>query len=240
MKNDYSMLDCIQFSGNELPPLPEEFPYSWVGQDPKNIDFRAEFPQEFPGIGTTCECSGVDSKEGGMSADAEKTDQLKKEILASAEKLLKPSKKISKRGTGKPLFGRKVKENPISLENAKKLSIFFKKWKELRKKSKTLKSQIKHWFSSFDLKMNKTYIYREFFNEFRVHFRLAVREGGFAFQDMKEDDWKNMFVALTGFLMGEVERIKETILKGKKCQVYPVWIDGPNNFTLGGLSTHID
>lgn len=141
-----------------------------------------------------------------------------------AEKLLNPSKKISKR---------KKKTKTITKENAEKLAPFFQKWRELRKADKELKKQIKLWFSSFNLKLNKTYIYREFFGSIRIHFRLCVKETEtFSFERLKNADWQRLFINLTSFLINEVNNSSDLIAKDKKSQVYPVWIEGVDRFTI--------
>eukprot|EP00331_Platyophrya_macrostoma_P025504 CAMPEP_0176434714 /NCGR_PEP_ID=MMETSP0127-20121128/16853_1 /TAXON_ID=938130 /ORGANISM="Platyophrya macrostoma, Strain WH" /LENGTH=201 /DNA_ID=CAMNT_0017817527 /DNA_START=177 /DNA_END=782 /DNA_ORIENTATION=+ len=142
-------------------------------------------------------------------------------------KLFQASKKISKRE-------KKVKA--ITRQNAEKLAPFFQKWKQMRKTDKCLKKQIKLWFSSYNEKLNKTYIYRDFFGTTRVHFRLAVREPSMInFQKLDEATWQTFFVNLTDYLMREVNKSMDIVSKGKKSQVYPVWIDGLNSFQIEKL-----
>ena len=91
-------------------------------------------------------------------------------------------------------------------------------------------------FSSFNLKLNKTYIYREFFDSVRIHFRLAVRENSsFNFETLQESEWRTMFINLTSFLMKEVTNSAEMLQKGKSSQVYPVWIEDVNTFNIENL-----
>lgn len=246
MNTNMNLLDCIDFNSYEIPDYYEDFTDSLIGLDPRRGSFKFNnLPRDFFGMESTPECSAMDSPK----IKSEETDNIPEltrdeSVLESANKLLKPSKKISKKRREQPKSlqkkSKQAQENPISLDNAKKLSLFFKKWKELRKKNPELRNQVKFWFSSFDLKLNKTYLYRDFFDYFRVHFRLVLRDGGLNLQTLSDADFQTLFVGLTEFLLVEVERIKETILKGKKCQVYPVWIDGLNSYTLGDLSTHIE
>lgn len=165
-------------------------------------------------------------------------------IFDSVASLLSPSKKISKRKfqnfLSHEISAVKKQKKPIHKENAKNLLPFFEKWRELRKKDAILKRELKYWFSSFNLRLNKTYIYKDVFDKFRVHFRLVV-QNELAFERIDEDsEWQNLFINLTEYLTDEVEKMKEEILKGKKCQVYPVWIENLNQFTVGKLSTHLE
>lgn len=143
-----------------------------------------------------------------------------------APKLIRPSKKISK----------PKKEKAITRNNAAKLEPFFENWKNLRKGDRFLRNQVKLWFSSFNMKLNKTYLYREFFDSVRIHFRLAIREGKHIdFDRFQEADWQRLFVNLTSFLMNEVNKSAKLIIQGKKSQVYPVWIEDVNTFKIDSL-----
>lgn len=144
----------------------------------------------------------------------------------SVTKLLKPSKKIS----------RKKKVKAIARNNAEKLAPFFENWTKLRKNNKGLKKQMKLWFASYNMKLNKTYIYRDFFDSVRIHFRLAIKEScPISFDRLEGSDWQKMFVNLTNFLMDEINKAEEHLLKGKKSQVYPVWIESMSSFVVEKL-----
>ena len=242
-----SFLDCINFTENNRLDYFNDFTDGPWGFDPLQDFFdtssqkdllRAEASQEFTEIEHTKESVPVSTGKGG--------DLPKHEILEATNKLLIPSKKITKKTTkveettkNKRKNKRKSAEPVVNRQNAKKLSTFFKKWSDLRKKNAVLRDQIKLWFSSFNLKANKTYIYRDFFDAVRVHFRVILRDDcSINFQAMKEPNWQNLFVNLTEFLIKEVESNKETLLQRKKCQVYPVWIESLEQFTIGDLSTH--
>lgn len=150
-----------------------------------------------------------------------------KPIEKTAPGLLRPSKKISKL----------IRRDFIQRDNAEKLEPFFTKWKVLRKCDKALKTQVKLWFSSFNVRLNKTYLYREFFGAARVHFRLAVRDDGkIDFKKLQEGDWRKLFVNLTSFLMEEARKCEEMIKQGRKSQVYPVWIEDINKFKIENFS----
>lgn len=169
------------------------------------------------------------------------------EIFESASKLLSPSKKISKIPKDTPLLTessetsskKKRVQSIVPRENAARMTPFFKKWKELRKVDKIFKMQMRYWFSSYSIRVNKTYIYRDFSEKVRLHFRLVLQDG-FEFPEMEDSEWQSLFINLTEFLTEEAEKMKEEIEQGKKCQVYPVWIEGLNKFTVGKLSTHLD
>lgn len=183
-------------------------------------------------------------EEDFLRQDREERKQLAfDEIFESSTKLLTPSKKIAKKSSLSTEVSdkrnkKKITQSKVSRQNAQKLAPFFKKWKELRKKDKIFKKQLKYWFSSFDQKVNKTYIYRDF-SDIRIHFRLVLRDG-FAFGEMGNSEWKAMFINLTEFLTEEAQKMKEGTDKGKKSQVYPVWIEEVNKFSVGQLSTHSD
>lgn len=147
------------------------------------------------------------------------------EIQRSIDKLLAPSKKIRK----------SISKRVISRTNAEKMAPFFQKWKEIKKRNKPLKMQIKHWFSSFNAKLNKTYIYKQISESVRIHFRLAVRENGYSFENLKDADWESIFLNLTQYLTNEMEKVREALLKGRQSQVYPVWIEEKNVFKIEQL-----
>lgn len=165
-------------------------------------------------------------------------------VFHSMSGLLSPSKKISKQITNffetndeKPRCLKRNKE--ISRKNGVKLAPFFRKWKELRKKDKSFKKQIKHWFSSFDAKANKTYIYRDLSETVRIHFRLAVRNG-FAFKRMEDSKWQTLFVKITDFLTDEIQKMAPELEQAKKCKVYPLWIESLESFRIDRCSSHLD
>lgn len=174
------------------------------------------------------------------------------EIFESASKLLSPSKKISKlsrQSSQQPTLTaessdisnskKKKMQSTISRENAQRLTPFFKKWKELRKTDKIFKQQMKYWFSSFSLRVNKTYIYRDLSDNVRLHFRLVVPDD-YTFAEMEDSEWQSLFINLTEFLTEEATKMKDEIDKGKKCQVYPVYMESLNQWTVGKLSTHLE
>ena len=140
--------------------------------------------------------------------------------------LLRPSKKIFK-----------MKE--VERHNADKFVKFFKKWKEMKRVDEDVRQNTKFWFSSFNKKLNKTYIYRDFFESVRIHFRLAVSGKAFSFEKLKEDDWRKLFANLTDFLRNEVYELESSLDRSKKSQVVPVWIEGMNNFKIEGFSQYV-
>lgn len=157
---------------------------------------------------------GTDDKES--SAEYEKETA---KILKDTNKLLRPSKKISK--------GMQVDRH-----NADKFVKFFKKWKELKKVDGEVKQETKFWFSSFNKKLNKTYIYRDFFGSVRIHFRLALNCDAFSFNNLKDAEWAKLFLNLTDFLRNEVFEFENKVDHQKKSQVVPVWIEGLSKFRI--------
>ena len=136
--------------------------------------------------------------------------------------LLRPSKKISK-------------EKQVERHNADKFVKFFKKWRDLKRTNEDVRQQTKFWFSSFNKKLNKTYIYRDFFDSVRIHFRLAISGKNFNFDKFKDDDWHKLFANLTDFLRNEVYNSESKVDQEKKSQVVPVWIEGIDKFKIEGF-----
>lgn len=207
--SDTKSLDCIEFRDDDF-----YFPYfESLTQDCFQIKPNYELEEE---VKRSCEDSEEDAKS----------------LHESVNKLLKPSKKISKRQ-------KKVKA--ITRQNAEKLAPFFEQWKQLRKKNKGLKKQIKFWFASYNMKLNKTYIYRDFFDSIRIHFRLAIRENNsLNLAKLEEAGWQKVFVNLTNYLMTEINKASDVIMKGKKSQVYPVWIEDVDTFKIEKIPTNND
>ena len=249
MDSNFNLLDCIQFSENDIPCNFDDFSEDFFRFSSLS---KPDPPRDFLGIESSRECSDdffskdfcrfdLTPAQSGKSNEILETKEM---ILENARQLLKPSKKISKgaKNTGKKNNRNKAEksDNLIVRQNAKRLSGFFKKWRDLRRKDLSLGERMKLWFSSYNLKLNKTYIYRDFFDSVRIHFRIALREKGFKFHRMKQNDWQDLFINLTEYLKSEIEKSKDVILQRKKCQVYPVFIDGLNLFTIGDLSTHLD
>lgn len=152
---------------------------------------------------------------GKHSPEGLKNSELPEEKVP---KLRKSSKKISKK--------------TIERGNGEKFVKFFEKWKMLKKTNSTIKRQTKFWFSSFNKTLNKTYIYREFFGSVRIHFRLAINEKIFNFDQVQESEWPKMFLNLTDFLRNEVFELEAKFSKEKKSIVIPVWIDSVNSFRI--------
>ena len=203
--------------------------FDFAGIDFQEFDFPSldDYTHGFPEQTMSCESEITTSEFERIleSADESKFDMERKAIYESASKLLKPSKKISK-----------PQKRVISRQNGERFAPFFQKWKDLRKTDRLLNNEIKSWFSSFNMKLNKTYIYKEFFDSVRVHFRLAIRDdSSFNFQALTEADWRRLFINLTSFLMNEMNKTAPAIQNGKNSQVYPVWIEDINTFSIENL-----
>lgn len=240
-----SFLDCIDFPEDELPDYYQEFTKGYTGFNPMKEHLNDMDPRkDYIGTETSRDYFDRDYIKGYEREDESQLQTQRAEILETSNKLLGPSKKISKRATTTKSKRKKKRkattDKPIDRQNAKKLSNFFKKWRQLRKRNNDLKGQVRLWFSSYNLKLNKTYIYKDFFDSVRVHFRVVLRDNVAIPQKMKEEEWLNLFVKLTDYLKNEVEKSKDIIMQRKKCQVYPVWIESMDSFTLGDLSTHIN
>mmetsp|Transcript_38277 Transcript_38277/g.44605 ORF Transcript_38277/g.44605 Transcript_38277/m.44605 type:complete len:182 (+) Transcript_38277:40-585(+) len=151
-------------------------------------------------------------------------DEAQLELLKIKEpkKLLAASKKIPR----KRIIGR---------HNANKFIKFFKKWKDLKKSDESVKQETKFWFSSFDRKLNKTYIYREFFDSVRIHFRLTTNSKSFKLDKLNDTEWAQLFINLTDFLRIEVFDKESEIDREKKSIVVPVWIEGIDSFRVEWL-----
>lgn len=167
---------------------------------------REEIIEDSEGNSTTGKCSIEDSK------GAKDDDQI-------LRKLCSASKKISK-------------NKAIERQNAEKFVEFFEKWKQLKKSDINVKKHTKFWFSSFNKELNKTYIYRDFFGNVRIHFRLAINEKNFNFGKVSEADWPKLFLNLTDYLRNEIFELENTISKEKKSIVVPVWIDSLDSFRI--------
>jgi len=154
----------------------------------------------------------------------EEADEIPETHEKPIVKLLRPSRKISK-------------PTEVERHNADKFVRFFKKWKDMKRIDEEVRHQTKFWFSSFNKKLNKTYIYRDFFDSVRIHFRLAIIGKKFSFEKMKDDEWRKIFANLTDFLRNKVYDSENTVDRQKKSQVVPVWIEGMNNFRIDGFPT---
>eukprot|EP00331_Platyophrya_macrostoma_P000145 CAMPEP_0176407404 /NCGR_PEP_ID=MMETSP0127-20121128/1394_1 /TAXON_ID=938130 /ORGANISM="Platyophrya macrostoma, Strain WH" /LENGTH=194 /DNA_ID=CAMNT_0017786609 /DNA_START=31 /DNA_END=615 /DNA_ORIENTATION=- len=124
------------------------------------------------------------------------------------------------------------KEKPIEARNAEKFVMFFRKWRDMKRLDESVRQQTKFWFSSYNKKLNKTYIYRDFFESVRLHFRLAISGSKFNFENFTDEKWRILFANLTDFLRNEVYTRESTVDRKKKSQVVPVWIEGIDSFTL--------
>lgn len=140
-------------------------------------------------------------------------------------KILRPSKKISK-------------ATVVEKHNADKFVKFFKKWRDMKRVDEEVRQQTKFWFSSFNKKLNKTYIYRDFFDSVRIHFRLAISGKKFCFDKLKDEEWRVLFANLTDYLRNEVYDLENTVDRQKKSQVVPVWIEGLNTFKIDGFQQY--
>lgn len=166
----------------------------------------------------------------------EESDEVLVKIEELEEETGKQAPKVKKAPKIPKLFGfsKKISNyKAVDRYNADKFVKFFKKWKELKKVDKEFKQQTKFWFSSFNKKLNKTYIYRDFFDSVRIHFRLAVDPSNFSFDNLKgQGDWSKLFLNLTDYLRNQIFESENLVDREKKSQVVPVWIDGVNSFQI--------
>ena len=205
--------------------------FDFAGVDFQDFDFPSleDYTQGFleSTMSFESEITTSTSEKVSEPVDEAEFDMERKAIYESASKLLKHSKKITK-----------PQKQAISRQNGERFVPFFQKWKDMRKTDRILKNEIKSWFSSFNMNLNKTYIYKEFFDSVRVHFRLAIRDDShFNFNALTEADWRRLFINLTSFLMNEVNKAAPAIQNGKNSQVYPVWIEDINTFSIENLPT---
>ena len=204
-----------------------DFDFSYV--DFKDFDFPSldDYTQQFlePTMSLETEMGTSASERNPESVDESASNLDRKEIYESSFKLSSFSKKFSK-----------PEKQFITKENGQRLAPFFKQWKVMKRNDKYLKNEIRCWYSSFNMSLNKTYIYREFFDSVRVHFRVAV-VNHFDFKALDESDWRRLFINLTAFLMKEVNNAAGAIQRGKHSQVYPVWIEDINTFRIEKLPT---
>lgn len=134
------------------------------------------------------------------------------------ERLLIYSKKISK--------ARVKNEN----RNSCQFEDFFRKWSELKKTDRDFKQQTRFWWSNFSRSRYPNSIYRIFFNSVRVHFVLTVDEKMFTFENMKEEDWKELFLNLIEYFIERVYEMGDTFEINTKSRYCTVQIRGLNSF----------
>ena len=135
---------------------------------------------------------------------------------AKVKGLLEPSKKI-----------RSKKKND---EQYDKFAKFFEKWRELKKNNRDFKQQTRFWWSGYSKTGHRTVIYRIFFNSIRIHFVLAIDEKGFSFENMKEENWKELFLNLIEYFIERVYELGYTFDKDTTFRSLTVLIQGLNSF----------